>query len=368
MADVLTIDIAHRFASGVEVRASIERAIGGGSILVLFGPSGAGKTSILRSVAGLLRPDEGRIAFRGAIWFDSRAERWVPPQGRRVGYVPQTSTLFPHLTVRENVAYGLRLLDADARRRRIAEVLSLLQLDDLAARYPRHLSGGQAQRVALARALAPSPGLLLLDEPFAGLDASTRRPLRAEMRSVIRDLGAAAILVTHDRMEAMAMADDFAIVIDGRVRQGGAAADVFARPADRVVAQSLGIETIVSATVEERTDGLVRLRIGDRMLTAVAGELVEPGDCGAEVFACIRAEDVVVEERESGGTSVRNHLAGSIVAIESEGAVDRVTVDCGFRLVALVTHRSCQEMHLTAGSRVTASIKATAVSVVAKAR
>lgn len=364
MADVLAIDIAHRFASGVEVRASVERAIGGGSILVLFGPSGAGKTTIVRSVAGLLRPAEGRIAFGAAVWFDSRAGRWVTPQERRVGYVSQDSSLFPHLTVRENVAYGLRALDAEARRRRIGEVLALLQLNDLAGRHPRHLSGGQAQRVALGRALAPSPGLLLLDEPFAGLDAAMRRPLRAEMRSVIRDLGAAAVLVTHDRMEAMAMADDFAVVIDGRVRQVGAAADVFARPADRVVAQSLGIETIVSAIVVERTEGLLRLRIGDRAVTAVADD---GGGPGAEVFACIRAEDVVVEERGSASSSARNHLAGSIVAVESEGAVDRLTLDCGFRLAALVTHRSRQDMRLAVGSRVTATIKATAVSVVAKA-
>ena len=364
MADQITIDFTHRFASGVELRASLDRALSPGAILVLFGPSGGGKTTILRAIAGLLRPDDGLIVCGTTTWFDARDNRFVPPQARRVGYVSQDTALFPHLTVRANVEYGLHAASPDERRRKADLLVELARLRDLEARYPRQLSGGQAQRVALARALAAEPRLLLLDDPFVALDATTRRALRADVRGLLRETGTSAILVTHDRLEAMAIGDDLAVMVDGRIRQIGPVADVFKRPCDPIVARSVGVETVVPAIVEGVGKGLVTLRIGKGSLTALADATLTPGE---EVLACIPAEDVVVEQRLSAGGSARNHLAGVIVAIETEGAVDRVTIDCGFQLVAAITHQSREELALVPGSAVAAAIKATAVHLVAKA-
>jgi len=363
MADALTVDFTHRFVGGVEVRALLDQRLAPGSILALFGPSGAGKTTVLRALAGLLRPDHGCIRLGEAIWFDSSAGRFVPPQARPVGYVAQDTALFPHLTVRKNVEYGLHATAVGERRRRADHLAELIGLRDIERRYPRQLSGGQAQRVALARALGPAPRLLLLDEPFGALDMATRRTLRRELRSILRSTGTSAILVTHDRLEAMAMADLLVVMADGRVRQAGPVADVFARPADSTVARSLGIETVIPAIVGGVAHGLVTLEIGRAALTAHADP---PGTPGDEVFACIRAEDVIVSGQSSAGGSARNHLTGRVVAIEPEGAVERVTIDCGFELVAVITRQSREDLMIVPGSTVAATIKATAIHVVPK--
>jgi molybdate transport system ATP-binding protein len=364
MAGEIIVDVTHRFESGVEVRASMARTMTRGSILVIFGPSGAGKTTILRAIAGLLRPDRGRVVVDGREWFDQRRDRFVRPQERRIGYVAQDTALFPHLSVTANVEYGLRAAAPEARRQRARAVLDLVGARGLEARWPRQLSGGQAQRVALARALAPSPSLLLLDEPFGALDASTRRELRSEVRGMLRETGTSAILVTHDRLEAMAMGDDLAVMVDGELRQIGSVQEVFRSPADPAVARSLGVETVVPAVVEGEREGLVTLRIGEAALVAV-------GDvpAGTEAFACMRAEDVLIQVIDRGVPAVgsaRNHLAGRVVSIENEGAIDRVTVDCGFRLVAAITRQSSEELALRPASAVTVAIKATAIHLVPK--
>ena len=364
MAAEIIVDIAHRFTSGVEVRAALTRTMRPGSIVALFGPSGAGKTTILRAISGLLRPDHGRVAFDGRLWFDSAAGCYVPPQARRIGFVSQETALFPHLTVRKNIEYGLRGASATERLRRVAALLEVVHAVGLEDRFPKQLSGGQAQRVALARALAPSPSLLLLDEPFGALDVPTRRELRSEVRALLRDTQTCAIVVTHDRLEALAMGDDLAVVVGGSLRQVGPVADVFQRPADAEVARSLGIETVLPAVVGDTDDGLVTLRVGAARLFAVAGADAAPGD---EVYACVRAEDVAVERGAPPPGSARNRLAAEIVRIEHEGPVDRLSLECGFPLVAAVTRQSREELGLTPGLQITAAIKATAIHVVRKA-
>jgi molybdate transport system ATP-binding protein len=363
MAGEIAVDFTHRFANGTDIRASLARTLAPGAILVLFGPSGAGKTTILRAVAGLLRPDRGRIESAGVVWFDSTANLSMSPQARRIGYVAQDTALFPHLTSRNNVEYGLRGLSASVRRHNADAAIRLVGVGGLEHRLPRHLSGGEAQRVALARALAPSPALLLLDEPFGALDGTTRRALRGDLRAALRATGTSAILVTHDRLEALAMGDDLAVMVDGEVRQTGAVAELFRRPADPAVARALGVETVVPAIVEDGSDGLVGLRIGTARLVAIGPPGCRPG---ASVFACMRAEDVLVQRADGGLAhgSVRNHLRGVVVEIEPEGAIDRVTIDCGFRLMAAITHQSREELGLAAGSVVEAAIKATAIHVV----
>jgi molybdate transport system ATP-binding protein len=365
----LSLSVTQDFASGFRIDASLDVDLAAGSMLVLFGPSGAGKTTILRQIAGLERPTTGTIRFDGEVWCDTAGQTWCPPQCRRTGVVFQEPTLFPHLTVRNNIKYGLRNLGGQTGVRMgvrppsdpVAEIERMLGIADLGNRYPAALSGGEAQRVALARALAPDPRLLLLDEPFASLDAPTRLRLRRDLRTLLLTTGTPAILVTHDRAEALAMGDTIAVVVGGRLRQVGAVSDVFNRPADAEIAASLGIEAVLPASVTGSSDGLIEVSVGGAVLHVAERE---PLAAGAAVYACVRAEDVTLETRAPGQASTRNHLAARIVSIASEGPIERVTLDCGFTLDALITRRSREELGLVPGNEVTAAIKATSIHLV----
>jgi molybdate transport system ATP-binding protein len=357
MASDLTVDVRKKHAGGPEIAAALSLPLDTHSVTVLFGPSGAGKTTVLRMIAGLDTPDRGSIRCGDEVWYDGARGIRLPPQNRRVGYLSQDYALFPHLTVRGNVAYG-------ARGRASADLLARFDLSELADRYPRQLSGGQMQRVALARALAAHPRLLLLDEPLSALDAPTRLRMRAGLRQLLASdpLGSPvpAIVVTHDRTEALALGDSIAIMIDGKLRQAGAVESVFNSPADADVAAAVGVETICPARVLSRSAGLVTLEIGQARLVAV--DTVETSE---EVFACIRAESVTIERHASDNpTSARNHLPARIVSVIPEGPLARVDLDCGFRLTAIVTRQSEGEMHLREGERVTAVVKATSIRIV----
>lgn len=360
MAGDLCVEIERRFPSAT-VEADFTVPMPPGTIVVLFGPSGSGKTTIVRAIAGLDRPDRGRIRFESDTWVDVSQRQFVEPQARRVGYVFQEAALFPHLTVRRNVGFGLEDLRAQERQARVAEMLTLVDLGDRADHYPRQLSGGQAQRAALARALAPQPRLLLLDEPFASLDTPARVRMRRLLRASVRGLGIGAVLVTHDRHEAMALGDQLVVLVDGRVRQVGPVLDVFRRPVDLSVARSVGVDSVLPARVEGGEKGLVDLKVGTAVVRAV--------DAGLEgdVFACIRAEDVTLERAAATAGSARNHLAGRIVSIDADGPLERVTVDCGFPLTALITRHAREELGLQPGSPVVAAIKATAIHLVGRA-
>ena len=363
----LHLAVEQRFAGGFAIDARLAVGLRPGSMLVLFGPSGAGKTTILRQIAGLERPDAGAIRFGDDTWCDTARGLWRPPQSRRIGLVFQEPTLFPHLTVRDNIGYAVRRGSDGGQTgvRRVSdpveELAKMLGIGDLQNRYPRALSGGEAQRVALARALAPDPRLLLLDEPFAALDAPTRLRLRREVRALLQTTGTPAILVTHDRTEALAMGDTVAVVIGGRVRQVGLVSDVFSRPADAEIAASLGVEAVLPARVAGSSGGVVQVAVGDVMLDVAEREPIAPG---AGVYACVRAEDVTLETRAPGQASTRNHLAARVVSIASEGPIDRVTLDCGFARDAQITRRSREELDLAPGAQVTAAIKATSVHLV----
>jgi molybdate transport system ATP-binding protein len=353
MADELNVDVRKRHAGGPEIAAALVLRLSAHSVTVLFGPSGAGKSTVLRMVAGLDKPDEGSIRCGGEVWYDGARRVNQAPQKRRVGYLSQDYALFPHLTVRGNVAYGAHGLGVE-------EVLASFALTDLAARYPRQLSGGQLQRVALARALAAQPRVLLLDEPLSALDAPARLRMRADLRQLLTSVQMPAIVVTHDRNEALSLGDSIAVMIDGKLRQAGAVGSVFDFPADADVADAVGIETICPARVVSRSAGLVTVEIGQARLVAV-----DTGGGSAEVFACIRAESVTIERNPPGNpTSARNHLAGRIVSLMPEGPLARVVLDCGFRLTAIVTRQAEEEMRLREGERVTAAVKATSIRIV----
>ena len=353
MADELIIDVRKRHAGGPEITAALRLPLSAHSVMVLFGPSGAGKTTVLRMIAGLDTPDSGSIRCGDDVWYDGDCGIRVPPQRRRAGYVSQDYAIFPHLTVRANTAYG-------AHGWAVAGLLTRFELNELADRYPRQLSAGQLQRVALARALAAQPRLLLLDEPLSALDAPARLRMRADLRQLLAGVQMPAIVVTHDRIEAMALGDSIAIMIDGKLRQVGAVESVFDCPADADVAAAVGVETICPARVVSRGADLITIEIAQARLVAV-----DSGDPGADVLACIRAESVTIERNPAGNpSSARNHLAARIVSVISEGPLARVALDCGFRLTAIVTRQSAEEMRLREGELVTAVVKATSIRIV----
>ena len=245
----------------------------GDGVAVLFGPSGAGKSLTLQCLAGLMRPDAGRITVDEQILFDSVSGVNLPPQRRRVGYVFQGFALFPHLTVAGNVAFGLRDRPRAERDRRAAEVLARLGLEALAHRYPGELSGGQRQRVALGRALAPDPALLLLDEPLSALDLPLRRALRDELRAVLAQWGKAAVVVTHDVTEAYRLGDHIVVYEKGRVIQSAPRAELLWQPASQAVARIMGLANVVQGTVLKATPDRIQLRWRGQTLEAVNSPL-----------------------------------------------------------------------------------------------
>lgn len=336
-----------------DVQATLRRPATGASVTVLFGPSGCGKSTVLRCLAGLERPDAGSIACGGETWFDAARRVWLPPQQRDVGFVFQDYALFPHLSVAANIGFGLAPAERPAR---VDELMRRFELVSLAARYPNQISGGQQQRVALARALARRPRLLLLDEPLSALDAALRDTLRGELRRMLKALGIPVVLVTHERTEVMALADEVVVMREGRILQRGGVAAVFSQPADLAVAGIVGMETVAPGHIVGERDGLATVRVGLALLTAVA-----PRDIGTAVYVCLRAEDVVLQRSAPAASSARNQLQARITGLTWEGALVRVGLDAGFPLTALITRPACEELGLQEGDTVTASIKAPAI-------
>jgi molybdate transport system ATP-binding protein len=356
---ILTANFRRQFPGGPEIIAEDLRI--GGGITVLFGASGSGKTTILRCLAGLERPEKGSIHFGAENWLDAEMNSFLSPRKRGVGFVPQDYALFPHLTVAGNVGYGLKELPATGRAARVAETLRWLGLDGLEHRLPRELSGGQQQRVALARAVARRPKLLLLDEPFAALDTPARLRLRGELRQLLRQLGIPTILVTHDRFEALALGDDVAVLHAGRNVQQGAVPEVFSRPVNLAVAEITAVETIQSGQILETRDGLATVALGDARLIALAGDLPP---AAREVYVCIRAEDVILMRAHPVQSSPRNRLAATVLSLVREGSLVRVNLDCGFPLTALLTQPACEELALQAGAQLVALVKAPQIHLI----
>jgi molybdate transport system ATP-binding protein len=293
-------------------------------VAVLFGPSGSGKTLTLQCLAGLVRPDAGRIAVDGRVLFDTTLAVDVPPQRRRVGYVFQGYALFPHLTVAENLAFGLRHLSRSEGTRRAAEMAERLGLIALEARYPRELSGGQRQRVALGRALATEPALLLLDEPLSALDAPLRRALRDELQATLAQWQIPAVLVTHDLAEAYHLGDHIIVYEQGRVRQAGPRRELLWRPTSESVARILGVRNIVRGTVLEASPEGFRLGWRGQILEALwpphPGTPPRPGD---EVAFFVRPEDPRLIRKDGRPPDRAHHtniLSGAVVREMDFGA------------------------------------------------
>jgi iron(III) transport system ATP-binding protein len=267
-AHSIDIERLHAGYGGAPVLRGLDLRIPGGSLACVLGPSGCGKTTLLRVLAGFQPATEGRVRIGGSLVDDGHHP--VRPERRRVGYVPQEGAMFPHLSVADNVGFALgRSVGGDRRARtaRIGELLELVGLAGLERWQPHQLSGGQQQRVAIARALACDPAVVLLDEPFAALDATLRARLRADVRSILEAAGVTAVLVTHDQTEALSLADLVAVIRDGRVLQAGPPAEVYGRPANEEIATFVGDATLVPAVVE---DGLAVTAVGRLRVDAAA--------------------------------------------------------------------------------------------------
>ncbi|HXG51471.1 MAG TPA: ABC transporter ATP-binding protein [candidate division Zixibacteria bacterium] len=319
--------------NGTSAVKDCDLRVSAGEILALLGPSGSGKTTLLRLIAGLERPDHGRIIIKERLVVDTARSVWVPPEDRGVGMVFQDYALFPHLTVAQNVRLGLHKAPKKERESRVAELLRLTGLEHCAERYPHELSGGQQQRVALARALAPRPGVILLDEPFNGLDPELRPQMRREVARILRHLGAASILVTHDQEEALGMADQVAVIRNGELQQIGTPEDIYYAPRTPFVANFVGYADFIPGIVS-----------GDEIRTEI-GNFPRPPDLPeGPVKLMIRHESVnskpggvpaTVEEREFLGGEILYRLrlpSGATVHLEQRQPVHwpvghRVTVE-----------------------------------------
>jgi molybdate transport system ATP-binding protein len=346
----LAADVTVRRGS-LTVQAGFE--VAAGEVLALLGPNGAGKSTLVRVLAGLLRPDAGRVAVAGAVWDDGATHR--PAHERSVGMVFQDALLFPHLSVADNVAFGLRTRGqrrADARTA-AADWLTRVGLDGLGGRRPAELSGGQAQRAALARALVVDPAVLLLDEPLSALDARTRLTVRAEVRRHLAGFAGSTVLVTHDPVDAMALADRVVVVEEGRIVQAGTPADVARRPRTDYVARLVGL-SLLAGTGEGTA-----VRLEDGGVVAVAEQASGP------VFAAVRPESVALYLARPEG-SPRNVWRARLVGATPHGATVRCELAGEVPLVADVTATAFAELGLVPGAEVWATVKASEVAVYAR--
>ena len=330
----------------------VELEVPPGRIVGLLGPNGAGKTTLLRVLAGLLAPEEGRVVLDGRVLDDTATGQHVAPDERPVGVVFQNYLLFPHLSALENVAFGLRsrgVPKAEARAR-AGDWLERVGLGELRASKPKQLSGGQAQRVALARALATEPRLLLLDEPLAALDATTRLETRRELRRQLDGYDGVRLLVTHDPVEAIALAERLIVLEAGRVSQTGSPQDISERPRSRYVADLVGVNLFRGWAT------------GDEVLIGPAGRLVAPDTGRGEVFAVVHPHAVSLYRQPPAGTP-RNVWQGTVEALDLEGERVRVRVGGILPIVAEVTPAAVADLRLADGGPIWVSLKATEVTV-----
>ena len=355
----LVVDVEAR-RGHFRVAAAFEAAAG--ETVALLGPNGAGKSTLVATLAGIHPPSGGRVDLDGRTLDDVVAGRHVPPERRQVGVVFQDRLLFPHLSAVENVAFPLRALGVARReaRSRAADLLARLGLAQRADARPGDLSGGEAQRVALARALIREPRLLLLDEPLAALDVRARTHVRALVRRELIGFAGVRLLVTHDPVEAMNLADRMVLVEDGRVTQIGTPGEVRAAPRTPYAAELVGMNLF--------TGRLERLEAGAGRLVTPEGDVVvawPPGIDGAlePVIGLLRPADVSLHVRPPEGASARNVLAGTVTSVSVEGERARVRIDASPPLVAEVTLGSVERLGIREGTRLWASFKAVEVRV-----
>jgi molybdate/tungstate transport system ATP-binding protein len=317
---------------------------------VLLGPTGAGKTLTLELMAGFYVPDKGRILINGVD------VTHLPPEKRNVGFVYQDYSLFPHMTVEENIAFGLEMHKIPRMKveRKVREMTELMGISHLKGRYPSTLSGGEQQRVSLARALAINPNVLLLDEPLSALDPRTQSFLREELKRIHETQNVTTVHVTHNQTEALILADRIGVIMNGEIIQVSAPHELFNKPINERIADFVGVENILKGTIKSNKDGVALINVDNREICA----LTEIKDGKVDVF--IRPENIVLS-KDPLRSSARNVFKGKIARMNNLGPILNVELDDGLKI--FITKQSAEEMGLKQGVKVYASFKATATHV-----
>lgn len=321
-----------------------------GEYFVILGPTGAGKTLLLELIAGFHVPDSGRILI------DGKEVTYLPPEKHELAFVYQNYSLFPHMNVKKNIEFGMRMKKIKDPKK-VLDTARDLKIAHLLDRNPLTLSGGEQQRVALARALVTNPKILLLDEPLSALDPRTQENAR-ELLSVLHKNNKLTVLhITHDQTEARIMADRIAVIMDGELMQVGTPEEIFEKPVEGRVASFVGFENVLKGRVISADKGLLRIKTGEVVIDA-SGD-IEVGD---QVYAFLRPENIALS-KSSTQSSIRNSLQGMVTEVWVLGALVRVKVDCGVPLNVLITRQSAEEMEFSPGVRVYAQFKASSVHV-----
>jgi len=355
-ADLHEVSAQVRKRSGRDFELDLSASFPSG-ITILFGPSGAGKTTLLDCIAGLVRPDAGRIAIAEKVLFDSALGISVPPQVRKVGYVFQDLALFPHLSVEGNIEYGISPLPVQERKRRSAAILESFRIAHLRSRRPGQISGGERQRVALARALVIDPAILLLDEPLAALDAVTKAKIVDDLRAWNQEHRIPVVYVTHSREEVFALGERVIVLENGRAIAQGTPHQVMTAPRQEMVAQLAGFENIFAARVvaahEER----------GTMACQLAGSNVEletplvRAEVGSALRVGVRAGDILLASLHPTGLSARNIILGKVVSLAQRDVIAVAKVNCGVEMEVHLTLAARDSLHLQPGREVWLVVK-----------
>ncbi|AKB73327.1 Tungstate ABC transporter, ATP-binding protein WtpC [Methanosarcina lacustris Z-7289] len=321
-----------------------------GEYFVILGPTGSGKTLLLELIAGFHIPDSGRVLV------DGKEVTHLPPEKHNLAFVYQNYSLFPHMSVKKNIEFGMRMKKIKDPKR-VLDLARDLKITHLLDRNPLTLSGGEQQRVALARALVTDPKILLLDEPLSALDPRTQENARELLLDLHKKTNLTVLHITHDQTEARIMADRIAVVMDGKLVQVGTPEDIFENPVDSQVASFVGFENVLKGRVLSADRGLLRIETGEAVIDA-SGDM----EAGDQVYAFLRPENIALS-KTSTQSSIRNSLQGRVTEVWILGALVRVKVDCGVPLNALITRQSAEEMKISPGVPVYAQFKASSVHV-----
>jgi molybdate/tungstate transport system ATP-binding protein len=351
----LKVDHVSRKLGAFSLR-DISLEVAEGEYFVLLGPTGAGKTVLLEVVMGFRRPDEGRIFLNDQDITNMRTEKRV------IGYVPQNCPLFPHLSVSENVEFGLKMqrMAHAERKKTVHRMLEIMHLEALAGRMPLSLSGGEKQKAVLARVLATGSKVILLDEPLTAIDAETSRSLRDELRRINNEFGVAFLHVTHDQIEAFSLADRVGVMREGKILQVGVPSGVLSNPADESVARFLGYENVFHVKSVSYEGGINRVSIGDAQIK-LKGKLEN-----AVATIAIRPEDVAMMTEAPAASDNWNFFEGTVEEYTNLGPVVEVTVDSGLMWKVLIDKWSFLELNLSKGKRVYVLFRADSVKIVSQ--